>query len=163
MIDGWGVCCEITLIWMSLDFIDDQSTLVQVMAWCRQATSHYLSQCWPTSPSPYGVTRPQWVNYAGVLQQVPIFHEEGFQTPESSRCWEMTENLNPSDAGDRIFWLWQSIPCLLISWLLQSPEHQQAWYCLCKTDSMYFCSRVNFISLGRAKSKIQFKMWIWIL
>ena len=37
------------------------STLVQVMAWCRQATSHYLSQCWPSSMSPYGVTRPQWV------------------------------------------------------------------------------------------------------
>ena len=31
------------------------------MAWCRQATSHYLSQCWPRSRSPYGVTRPQWV------------------------------------------------------------------------------------------------------
>ena len=31
------------------------------MAWCHQATSHYLSQCWPRSPSPYGVTRPQWV------------------------------------------------------------------------------------------------------
>ena len=29
------------------------------MAWCRQATSHYLSQCWPRSP--YGVTKPQWV------------------------------------------------------------------------------------------------------
>ena len=23
-------------------------TLVEVMAWCRQATSHYLSQCWPS-------------------------------------------------------------------------------------------------------------------
>ena len=30
----------------------------QVMAWCRQATSHYLSQCWPSFLSPYGVTRP---------------------------------------------------------------------------------------------------------
>ena len=49
--------------WMSLDLTDDKSTLVQVMAWCRQATSHYLSQCWPSSMSPYGVTRPQWVNY----------------------------------------------------------------------------------------------------
>ena len=28
---------------------------------CRQATSHYLSQCWPSSMSPYGVTMPQWV------------------------------------------------------------------------------------------------------
>ena len=49
VIDGWGIT-------------DDQSTLVQVMAWCRQATSHYLSQCWPRSKSPYGVTRGQWVN-----------------------------------------------------------------------------------------------------
>ena len=32
------------------------------MAWCRQATSHYLSQCWPRSLSPYDVTRTQWVN-----------------------------------------------------------------------------------------------------
>ena len=32
------------------------------MAWCRQATSHYLSQCWPISLSPYDVTRPQWAN-----------------------------------------------------------------------------------------------------
>ena len=32
------------------------------MAWCRQAASHYLSQCWPRSMSPYGVTRSQWVN-----------------------------------------------------------------------------------------------------
>ena len=49
VIDGWGISCEIVLKLMSLDFTDDQSTLVQVMAWCRQATSHYLSQCWPRS------------------------------------------------------------------------------------------------------------------
>ena len=61
VIDGWGICRAIALIWMSLDFTDDQSTLVQVMAWCRQATSHYLSQCWPRSFSPYGVTRAQCV------------------------------------------------------------------------------------------------------
>ena len=47
---------------MPLDLTDDKSTLVQVMAWCHQATSHYLGQCWPRSMSPYGVTRPQWVN-----------------------------------------------------------------------------------------------------
>ena len=50
------------LRWMSWDLPEDKSTLVQVMAWCRQATSHYLSQCWPRSVSPYGVTRAQWVN-----------------------------------------------------------------------------------------------------
>ena len=37
---------------------DDKSTLVQVMAWCRQTTSHYPSQCWPRSLSPYGIARP---------------------------------------------------------------------------------------------------------
>ena len=57
---GWGICYEIALRWMPLDLTDDKSTSVQVMAWCRQATSHYLNQCWPRSPTPYGVTRPQW-------------------------------------------------------------------------------------------------------
>ena len=32
------------------------------MAWCRQATSHYLNQCWPIFMVPYSGTRPQWVN-----------------------------------------------------------------------------------------------------
>ena len=62
IIGGWDIFCKIALRWMSLDLIDDKSTLVQVMVWCCQATSHYLSQCWPRSMSPYGVTRPQWVN-----------------------------------------------------------------------------------------------------
>ena len=47
---------------MPLDLTNDKSTLIQVMAWCRQATSHYLSQYCPRSMSPNGVTRPQWVN-----------------------------------------------------------------------------------------------------
>ena len=50
------------LSWMSQDRTDDKSILVQVMAWCHQATSHYLSQCWPRSLSPYDITRPQWLN-----------------------------------------------------------------------------------------------------
>ena len=61
VIDGWSISSEIALIRMSLDFADDQSTLVQIMALCRQATSHYLSQCWSRSLSPYGVTSPKWV------------------------------------------------------------------------------------------------------
>ena len=61
MTDSWGISCEIVLRWMSLDLTDDMSTLVQVMVCCHQPTSHYLSQCWPGSVLPYGVTRPQWV------------------------------------------------------------------------------------------------------
>ena len=69
---------------------DDQSTLVQVMAWCRQATSHYLNQCWPRSLSSYGVTRPQWVKEPG--------HQQSWDWLNSSRnflvpvpvpeCWK---------------------------------------------------------------------------
>ena len=46
--DWWltDASCEIALIWMSLDFIDDQSTLAGVMAWCHLSS--------------YGVTRPEW-------------------------------------------------------------------------------------------------------
>ena len=59
---GWSISYEIALRWMPQDLTDDKSALVKVMAWCRQATSHYLSQCWPRSMLPNGVTRPQWVN-----------------------------------------------------------------------------------------------------
>ena len=50
--------------WTCLSVILPYSTiLVQVMAWCSQATSHYLSQCWTRSLLPHGVTRPEWVNH----------------------------------------------------------------------------------------------------
>ena len=58
VIDGLGISCELALIWMPLDLTDEKSPLVQVMAWCRQAKSHYLNQWWPRSLSPYGVTKP---------------------------------------------------------------------------------------------------------
>ena len=53
---------------MSLDFTGDKSTWVQVMAWCCLAASHYLSQCWPRSVSPYVVTRSQWVKLRTLSQ-----------------------------------------------------------------------------------------------
>ena len=43
-----------------VDLIDGKSSLVEEMAWCHQETSHYPSQCWSRSMSPYYVTRPQW-------------------------------------------------------------------------------------------------------
>ena len=39
-----------------------ESTLIQVMAWCRQATSHYLSLCLPRAMLLHLITRPQWVD-----------------------------------------------------------------------------------------------------
>ena len=52
----------IALRWMQKNLTNEKSTLVQVMAWCRQATSHYLNQCWLRSTSPSSVTGSQWVN-----------------------------------------------------------------------------------------------------
>ena len=41
------------------------------MAWCRQSPSHYLSQCWLRSMSPYGTIRPQWVK-SHILTAIPL-------------------------------------------------------------------------------------------
>ena len=40
------------------------------MAWCHQATSHYLSQCWRRSLLPYGVTRPQCVKTSPLILDI---------------------------------------------------------------------------------------------
>ena len=57
--------------WFSPDLTDQKSTLIQEMAWCHQATSHYLNQCWSKFLQPYGVTRPQWV--INVLSEMHLF------------------------------------------------------------------------------------------
>ena len=51
----------IVLSWTTVILLDDKSTLVQVVDWCRQATLHYLRQLWSRSLLPYVVTRPQWI------------------------------------------------------------------------------------------------------
>ena len=88
VMDGWGISCELALKWMSLDLTNDKSTLVQVMAWCRQATSHYLSQCWPRSLLPYELI-PAWIsNYI----QFKVWDEITYPFPNFSgaaiEVWE---------------------------------------------------------------------------
>ena len=58
----FSTSCETGFRWMPLNHTDDESTLVQLMAWCSQATNHYLNQCWPRSLLPYGVIGLQSVN-----------------------------------------------------------------------------------------------------
>ena len=74
-----SISCEIVLRWTPQDLTDDKSILVQVMAWCRQATSYYLSQCWPRSLAPYGVTRPQWINKPRLRQNGHHFADDLFK------------------------------------------------------------------------------------
>ena len=54
---AWALTVKIAVLWMAQNF-NEKSTLVQVMAWCLQATSHYLSQMLTQI---YGTTMPQWV------------------------------------------------------------------------------------------------------
>ena len=42
---------------MAQNTFDYEPTLVQVMAWCHQAPSHYLKQCWPRSMCLCSITR----------------------------------------------------------------------------------------------------------
>ena len=69
-----GTSCEIALKWMPQNTCDDNSTLVQAMAWCNQAPSHYLNQYRPSSLTPYGVTGSQWVNNPKEVENVSITH-----------------------------------------------------------------------------------------
>ena len=91
---GWGMSCELTLRWMSFDLTDDMSTLVQLMAWCRPATSHYLSQCWPRSLSSYGVTRPL----------IKLFLLQFFVGTSSSKWWCIVMNVWKCDTWEYYKW-----------------------------------------------------------
>ena len=74
------------------------------MAWCRQAPSHYLSQCWPRSLSPYGVTRPQ---------RVDIQYERGYcKNCLQSSAWRM--NQSPC-CKFFLFWSFVESYCLILS------------------------------------------------
>ena len=61
------------------------------MAWCRQATSHYLKQCWLRSMSPYGVTGPQWANFnnmsVGKISMPYNILLQYTDFPKMSSCW----------------------------------------------------------------------------
>ena len=83
---SWSISCELALRWMLHDLTDDKSTLVQVMAWCHQATSHYLSQWWPRSMSPYGVTRPQRINGLSWTGRKKSDHLQGSTYPNFFTC-----------------------------------------------------------------------------
>ena len=61
-VDILSISYGIALRWMPQDPNDDQSALVQVMAWCPQAPSHYLSPYRPRFMLLHGITSPQWVN-----------------------------------------------------------------------------------------------------
>ena len=97
----------------------DKSTLVQVMAWCRHATSHHLSQYWIRSMSPYGVIRPQWV-----LNTMPHFGVYNVQHSSLLQVSERRETVYNSVGVSRTFvgvlFFFQSFT--ISSWCVK-PDH----------------------------------------
>ena len=94
---------------MPQDLTDDKSALIQVMAWCRQATSHYLNQCWPRSSTPYGVTRHQWVKLPSSV------------ISDNFACCRLTANLSEiivqkEERYESVAWV-QGKPCPHVSLL----------------------------------------------
>ena len=81
------------------DLTDDKSTLVQVMAGCRQATSHYQSQCWPRSMPQCGVTRPQRVNDTNLARKVHCYDWLIEQMTCCCLSWHNTASYLSSDGN----------------------------------------------------------------
>ena len=70
MIQNSSMCTNYgsALRWMPDDRTNIKPILLQVMAWCRQATNHYLSSWWPIFMAPYGITRPQWAKASTTVE-----------------------------------------------------------------------------------------------
>ena len=66
-----GVHWEISHRRMPQNFTYEKSTLVRVMAWCRQATSLYLIQWWLMSP--YGFIGPQETNSKNIHRDLDLW------------------------------------------------------------------------------------------
>ena len=91
--------CILFFRWMPWNPTDEKSKLVQVMVWCRQATSHYLSLCWPTSLSPYVVIRTHWVktvehtsNTVGVTE-MPVYLNIAPKKLFWSKLWDKCSSI----------------------------------------------------------------------
>ena len=142
---GWGISYEISLRWIPLDLTDDKSTLAQVMAWCHQATNHYLSQCWPRSMLPNGVTRPQWVKLPVILVRLAITHQHacqqfnpGFSVPQYNNQSATKPKLAVKFFGCQQWWPFvQGLPELVANISSQFQHRVSAGFRLsCQMDTI---------------------------
>ena len=147
---------EIAIRRMPLDLIDDKSTLVQVMAWCHQATSHYLSQCWPRSLSPYGVTRPQWVKRIFFIETFVFLTEISLKlVPLNPVMWLVlvreSEWFGTKQASSHCLNQWWHSPLIPLC-VNKLPQWVKKWQCL---GSNYKSVWADFMSLIFVCSKLR--------
>ena len=92
------VACAIVMKLVSgepLDLADHKSTLIRVMAWCRQASSHYLNQCWPRFTTPNGITEPQAWHFQ-IPKEIHIFMKSfWFMTTKHIKWFELKNIVVP--------------------------------------------------------------------
>ena len=131
---------------MSTGLINDKSTLVQVMAWCHQATSHYLSQCWPISMLPYGVNKPQCIYSDNESLNDCCFNSEFIII-----FIPILNTLSPDDATLYHESLCR-IPVPVMGWLSHYPAN--CWWCTCS----YSCEPRSR-SIQRAARSVP--VWVW--
>ena len=127
---------------MSQDLTDNKSTLVQVRAWCRQATSHYLSQCWPRSLSPYGAIRPQWVKWA-ISHTFQLLKSSAFPIRLFSPVWYKTK-VGSQNFGYQLWYLFcNTAQCCnnAVNFLTNIHKRQpQVWGVFCRFSLwLIFC------------------------
>ena len=95
---------KIFVMIMPPNSIDDKSTLVQIMAWCHQAPSHYLNQYWPISLMPYGIPRLQksttvglsscFTKHYNILHILSYFNTDKVQVYESLPAGRLLHSQN---------------------------------------------------------------------
>ena len=75
------ILIQISLKFVPKGLIDNQSALVQVMAWWHQPTNHYLNQRWPSSLTHICGTKGRWVKCCVVLKFGEQFCKSTVGTP----------------------------------------------------------------------------------
>ena len=113
--------------------LNDKSTLVEVMVWCYQATSHYLSPCWTGSMLPYGFTKPQWFNNPlDIVIKMPfqytytLYHLTTHRKPHwhETNVWPFYLHNGISYAGRTANSYWNRA-----SWLFKYPRRHKIRFC----------------------------------
>ena len=145
VIAGWGISGEIVIRLISQDLADNKSILVQVMAWCRQATSQYLIQCWSRSVSPYADSTPQWLKNLN----------DWNRSRNSQQCFRPPHTQTWFDKKT-------CIPVFLNNKYVQSSVHENHRTCQTFPMARPKCLMRDFTNLNRIHKAHRTNVW-WIM
>ena len=109
--------------WITIDLRGAQvnkSVLVQVMAWCHQVPSHYLSQYWLRSLLPYGVTRPQCVySFHTAFHSFLESHDDVMRWKHFPHYWPLMREIHrwPVNSPYKDQWCRALMCSLICAWI----------------------------------------------